>query len=546
MATYNDGQTYNNTNYTYDGLSTTQAVTLLIGKRTDWKDFTSLLSIGSASITDAGTNARSTASFSLKTTLAAAPEITDQALVAFVTPSATPDIFRGLIRSRRPRTGLNTMLDIIADDLGGLLDDTYIPSDVRPAETAQSRITWLWQTYASPPLELDDLSSVANIGSTLPVQNFAGVTLRQAIEMTISQASSSADYYVDTMGKLHVFTSESNAAPYAVKVGTPSGSEVAPEDLDIDYDSNAYANRVYIQAATPQASGFYRNETAITAAAGMLRTAVVQAPDCETAAMAASLAAMYLGRVSSSKPRGSFSCSSPYDGWRAGQNVTVTESDMGITAQVFRIANVTTTFRGKATSFEREYEVQFGGGSAGAQGVQVEGIGSGQVVSGMLGGGGNVYVTSDGVQVTDTIRVRVYLGALPGGGYGLQVVNGADVAIIDGSSDIFRITATGTLSVPVGPNGSIGTIDQVITSIDVGTGLTYSPAYMAYVDQGTSVQMLPGESLTATGNWNDKYSGTTSLSGPSGTRFTVIWSAQTNRTASSRNFRYYILQQIAF
>lgn len=62
-----------------------------------------------------------------------------------------------------------------------------------------------------------------------------------------------------------------------------------------------------------------------------------------------------------------------------------------------------------------------------------------------------VYVTDDvGVEVTDGSHSRVQLGLLPTGHYGLRVIaaDGSTV-IVDGSSSMFLISATGTQTVSV-------------------------------------------------------------------------------------------------
>jgi hypothetical protein len=212
-----------------------------------------------------------------------------------------------------------------------------------------------------------DFSYVLSVGGTLPTQRFELVSLRQAIEMTLAQASSTADYYVDMLGKLHVYTSETNDAPKNIDADAPGAGEIAPENLRLEYDSNAYANRVYVQGANPTASGYFQDDAAIAAASGLVRTAVVQASDCTTAAMASSLGTMYLGRVKAAKPRGSFSTSSAKaDGWRGGQNVLITSAAHGLSAQSYRIARVTTRVTRPGVSLQRAYDVEFGGARAGS------------------------------------------------------------------------------------------------------------------------------------------------------------------------------------
>jgi hypothetical protein len=215
-ATYQQaGETYNDLSIVYNGMPEDREASLLIGE----DDFTDLMDLGATEITDAGSSARSTARFSLRGTLSAAPAIIDQAHIQLFDHSDHSTVFGGFVRSRHPGSGINPMLDLIADDVGGLLDDVFIASEIRPAETLQNRIYGLWTAYAGPYLA-DDLTFVDPIGGTLPEQTFANVTLRQAIEATISQAVSDGHYYVDSTGTLHVFSGFSTAAaPYKIVVG---------------------------------------------------------------------------------------------------------------------------------------------------------------------------------------------------------------------------------------------------------------------------------------------------------------------------------------
>lgn len=96
-----------------------------------------------------------------------------------------------------------------------------------------------------------------------------------------------------------------------------------------------------------------------------------------------------------------------------------------------------------------------------------------------------VYVTDDiGLEVTDGSNPRVQIGLLPGGTYGLRVIaaDGTTV-IIDGTSDMFRIAATGSASTSQTGAG----ISTTVVSVS-GTGLsgTDSPAFLAYITEGTS------------------------------------------------------------
>src|SRR5438128_7085956 len=102
-----------------------------------------------------------------------------------------------------------------------------------------------------------------------------------------------------------------------------------------------------------------------------------------------------------------------------------------------------------------------------------------QSVYGQLGAASNVYVQGDAVKVIDAAgNIRVYLGNIPGGDYGLQVVSsdGATV-IIDGTSDIFKIVATGTTSVTVTAN-NYGFVEVTLSGLG---NVTATPAFQGYV-----------------------------------------------------------------
>jgi hypothetical protein len=130
-----------------------------------------------------------------------------------------------------------------------------------------------------------------------------------------------------------------------------------PEDLSIEYDGKTFYTHVYVQGANPAGSGLFSIGTMTN---GVVRTATLQAPDCTTRAMAQAMANMYLGRVDGTA-RGQFTISN-VDGWRAGQNVNVTDADFGVSGIVYKIARVTTTIlKSDPVTPLRKYLVEFGG-----------------------------------------------------------------------------------------------------------------------------------------------------------------------------------------
>jgi hypothetical protein len=398
IATYNDaGDTYEDTDFLWDGLDPALAMSVLVGTSAAAADLTGDIKWDTFVATDNGSTGRSLISFRIEAALSALTTVTDQALVKVVNHTLHTETHRALIRSRKPiGRPLYDAVEIIADDLGSLLDDTFIALEIRPAETMQARLIALWAAYR-PNLLDNDTSLIASIGSTLEAQTFAGVTLRQAIESTLSQASASADYFIDGIGRLRVFTASGLTAPFNIDNDAPGGGEVAADRLDIEYDTNSFVERVYVQGGTPEGSGYYPAE-------GRVRTKVIQAPDCTTAAMATALASMYLGRVDSGIARGSFEITG-VDGWQAGQMVLITDAAKGLSAASFRIHKVTTRVARPgptAATLVFRYTVEFGGSQAGGgQGVPTDTLGSGQLVYGNLGGQSNTYITADGVIVTD-------------------------------------------------------------------------------------------------------------------------------------------------
>jgi hypothetical protein len=171
-------------------------------------------------------------------------------------------------------------------------------------------------------------------------------------------------------------------------------------------------------------------------------------------------------------------------------------------------------------------------------------VGSEQLVAGNLGGESNVYVASEGVQVTDTDdRIRVYLGKLPSGGYGLQVVNGADVTIIDGTSDIFSIVASGTtnsvsFSNPANPGSTV--------TVTVATGFTFQPVHHVWV-QAAQAHATPIQVLDNSGTALDWFRAYVDAVAPDATSINVaVASSRPSGTTNAYTFAWYILRQIAF
>jgi hypothetical protein len=360
MVTYNEsGQTYDDADFLWDGFDPTMELAITIGNEAGTVDYTGDINYRSFSATDNASSGRGIINFRLERTLASLTNVEDQALVKVVSGNLNTETHRGFIRSRRPigEPGYDAV-EIIADDPSGLIDDTYIPLDTRPSETMVARITGLWLMWKPNFLDAD-MGFVDSIGGTLDPVEFTGTTLRAAIESTIALASPDADYFIDRLGMLHVFESSGLTAPINIDNDAPAGGETASEELSVEYDTNQYANRVYVTGATPEASGFFQDDTAIAAVDGLIRTASISAPEATTLDMAEAEAMAYLARSSSAIVRGEFTITG-VDGWAGGQNILITDSAKGLSAQSFRIFRVTTRIIRPGSSPILEYRIEFG------------------------------------------------------------------------------------------------------------------------------------------------------------------------------------------
>lgn len=290
------------------------------------------------------------------------PNVYDQALIEVINfDDNDAREWAGHVQSRKPVTipGPYDSVEVKGWGIGSLLDDIYIVFDNRPEETAKVRASFLWGKYAGSALS-PDLSNIESFGGTLDPMKLVSLTMRQALEATIAQASSRGDLRVDPMGALHIFRDNpSNAAPFDINADSPGAGEIAPQDLEIDYDGGEYANSVYVQGFNRAGSGRFFDHGAIAAANGLVRTATLQAPECRNRAQALNLATMYLGRTAANRPRGTFTTTGN-DGWMSGQLLLVTSAAHGLDEEEFRIRRVTTTLARPGTDWVRQYRVEFG------------------------------------------------------------------------------------------------------------------------------------------------------------------------------------------
>ena len=283
------------------------------------------------------------------------------------------DAFRGFVKSRRPRiTTTGRVISVTCSDVSMLLDTTIVVSNQRPAgESDAARIKYLLAAYASQGLfsgsyGSTDVSKIRTLNSSMPKQNFRYLTLRQAIERVLGRASTSSNYYIDSSGRLHTFDSdhpEADAAPWKIKVThSLAADEAAPDNLQIDFDTQSLINDYWVRGKTAGGSGRFADSTSISLFGR--RSAYIDGPDSTTAADAEALGRAALRDTAYPIARGSFTVHENFaqkagKQWRAGQIVTVTSAMHNISAQPYRIVKVTTEFvTGDA---KRLVSVEFGG-----------------------------------------------------------------------------------------------------------------------------------------------------------------------------------------
>lgn len=319
-------------------------------------------------------------------------------------------LFRGLVRQpSRQMVVTEHGIDVVADDMSVLLDRLCITSrgEVRAGgETLRARIAWLfgslkhgdgsaWSStkVAQPLLDagFDYTTFVKQLDTNLPRQTFPpNLTLRQALERILSAVDNgsgpnSANYYV-AWPYLHVFdddnTESTRTAPYDINAAhSPGAGKVAPEDLNVDWDTTRLVNGYYVRGKNSAGSGFYTDQDLLAGPWSVnlfgLRVAYLDGPDADTAAKAVRLAKAALRDTRNPVPRITFSLTGSAKiangsaRWQGGQLVYVTSAAQGLNGsgadagpwagpvalQPFRVAHLTRTLISGDGEWSNEVEV---------------------------------------------------------------------------------------------------------------------------------------------------------------------------------------------
>ncbi len=161
---------------------------------------------------------------------------------------------------------------------------------------------------------------------------------------------------------------------------------------------------------------------------------------------------------------------------------------------------------------------------------------TGGVIQRVSNSGATVVINSSGITIT---------------GGAMTVTNPAGTVIIDGTSNMFKIVATGTQAA-TGPNGPAGSTETLVTT-DYTLNLSYTPANLCMIEFQTNNAIV--------GHWMDWYrtgvgKGTmfeqfasySQYLSSTQSRAKGMWRVidTLDRSAYSVDFRYYILKEAAF
>lgn len=301
--------------------------------------------------------------------------VADKAFVSIA--DANDQLFKGYVKSRTPRVAaVGRIIQIEADGIEIKLDTSLVisnrrpPSGATPVESDADRLKYLLATYGSQGLYngsfgSTDVSKIQTLDATMPTQKFRKLTLRQAIEQVLGEASDTANYYIDNLGRLHTFDAthpEGDAAPYAIRVGDPGAGEISPEEPDFGYDSQALKNGYWVNAKVAAVSQWVPDQASIDAYG--LWAAYIDAPDADTSAKALAVGQAALKDTAQPIVNGSFKVSSPNDKngsvrWKVGQMVPIYSTQHGINGGQSRIIGIDWAYLSGAG--DRQATIRVGG-----------------------------------------------------------------------------------------------------------------------------------------------------------------------------------------
>lgn len=427
-----------------------------------------------------------------------AAAIPTQAFVQLYSSVADEFAFQGWIKTIRPQIQANyARWSCEAVDLSSMLDYGFIANENRPIESDQARIQYLLGNLGYYP-PFTQAGTIGLLNAALQTTTYAKETPRSALERILAAAGATADYHVDpNNGALYTYLGSSGqTAPFAITDASVLSGGQAAGHVGYERDGSGEIDAVYVNGATPAGSGLFWGASAPHSPPLI---GYLDAPDCRDAVTAAAMAAAEINLRGSVSPTEIIV--EGFDGWRRGQTVNVTSTVLGWVAKPLVIKGVTTTIR-SGTGIRRyvltcAFEARRFTRTMATLETLARGVKAGTKVAGAVGGSTSsappvstayaaVQLTQNGIEVTDAAsHLRVTLGNIPGGDWGLQVWSSdGTTVIIDGTSDMFRIAFSGTQSLTIATNTMGANTDTTIGAL--GSNNTSTPATLSFLSTSSA------------------------------------------------------------
>ena len=283
------------------------------------------------------------------------------AFVELVDGDGSAVYWAGWVSGRQllPSSPAGRLTRLEAVDVGSALDSGFIPADTIPDGWDDRRaVQYLVSIYGRRGLYAPDVT-VELTDLSLPATTITNLTLRQAIQLIGNSAGSGRYVFADALGRVNYGEQSLTLAPYTITDASPDGvTSIAASGLELDMDESAIVNAVYVSGPTTGESGYaawVEDATSIglygRREGWLTNEAVLDAASANLYGLA------YLAKTKDPTARGSFTVEG-FDGWKAGQAVTITSTPLGLAAAAYQIVEVQTQWRSGTAA--RIYRVAFG------------------------------------------------------------------------------------------------------------------------------------------------------------------------------------------
>lgn len=456
--------------------------------------------------------------------------------------AATTRLFTGYIAERQASRGTmgpgERQWKVTVEDVNVLIDDRIITDAMtgnRPQETDYERVTWLLGTAAAGPITAGVVPNTNTV--TMDKIDYRGKRPRDVLEDCAQKSGKTFFVYRHGSGPLLY---------YDRSAGSSLTSAVSISDVASEVDNatvfGAYnvtysldPSRVYSKVRIRYKGGSTSATNAATAAAYRTREVYKRYMRVKTADRAAEQASKWLEQADDEARSLSLTVIVPQayvNSIRAGERVSIKLTRYGISSPTYwRVTKRTVR---QLSDAQYELDLTF----------------REKIRSTRFDAGPDVSVDEESSNGTDdTATAVIDSDGLTITGGKISVTNGSGTVVIDGSTDIFSIVSTGTLTIP--RTEMKGTTYRSVT---LTTGLEYDPACLFFVKtpspegKGDWAQPTPELVLSASGVILRMIHGRARYAGGSGAsaQTQVQVSRFTSRPPDgSVTVRYYVLKKQA-